>query len=1012
MQKHFEITRSRLQHFADLIRARLYTKHLPADLEIFTASGRITFAEALRGDYRPARVGEQFGPLWSTHWFKVVLEIPQAWQGEEVHLLWDSTSEACVWEDGQPRQGLTGCRTIPWADLKHPIRADYCLTKSASGSERRTLHIEMACNGLFGADGIEQPGPSEVTMGLLRQAEIATFDRAAWRLLWDFTTITEMALHLPPDSPRAGQALYAANRIVNICDLNKRETWPAAIAIAENFLAARNGDGQHNLSAVGHAHIDTAWLWPLAETKRKCYRTFSTALRYMEDYPEYQFVCSQAQQFAWMKELQPALYQKIKQRVQEGRFIPVGGTWIEPDCNIPSGESLVRQFLIGQRFFQKEYGATCTEFWNPDVFGYCAQLPQIMRGAGIKYFLTQKLSWNQFNKPASHTFLWEGIDGSRVLTHFPPADTYNGTCTVKELLFNVKNFKDHERANESYYLFGYGDGGGGPTTEMLERLQRVHDVDGVPRVVQRSPRDFFARCEADIKDPLVWVGELYFELHRGTYTTQARNKLHNRRCESLLHDIEALAAIAHCLSGFAYPAEELDRLWKLVLLNQFHDIIPGSSIAEVYQDSEEQYAEVLASGMKLRAQARQALCPERNGKNLAAFNTLGFPRTEVVAFDGRLATVHVPALGYAVAAPGQPAFPPVQAVESADAFILENQFVRATFRRDGGLVSLFDKQARREAIEPGGTANNFVLFDDEPNKWDAWDVEVFHLEKRHAIPPAKSVRLVECDPLRATIEVEQDLSAASKLRQRISLTAVSARLDFETEVDWNEHHKFLKVEFPLNLRTEQATYEIQFGHLQRPTHFNTSWDVARFEVCAQRWADLAEPGFGVALLNDCKYGHAAQGNILRLSLLRAPKYPDPNADIGHHTFRYALLPHAGDFRSAGVIEEAARFNAPLHISATDTPPATASFFRTDTSAVVIDTVKKAEDSEALIVRLYEAHGSRGTVRLTSSLPIATATCCNLLEEGDTPLSWADGGVNIEFTPFQILTVKLLAAGSS
>jgi alpha-mannosidase len=1000
MLKHLDITRRRLRTFLTegALPGKLYPRREPVKLSVYSAPGRITFQEAVRRRYRPAAVRQQFGPFWSTHWFKVEIAVPGSWRGAEVHLLWDSCSEACVWRDGVPVQGLTGTGNPAWVGTAFPIRHQYILTKRAHGRERLTLYIEIACNHLFGAESYRE------IVGKLRQAEIATFDRDAWALLWDFTTVAEMAESLPLETPRGAQALFTANQMINFCDLDDRATWPRTRRVAREFLAARNGDGQHNVSAIGHAHIDTAWLWPLAETKRKCYRTFSTAVLLMDSYPEYKFVCSQAQQYEWMKLEQPALYATIKRRVREGRFIPAGGTWIEPDCNIPSGESLVRQFLVGQRFFQKEFGITCREFWNPDVFGYNGQLPQIMRGAGIRYFLTQKLSWNQINKPHSHTFWWEGIDGSRVLTHFPPADTYNANGTVKELLFHVRNYKDLERSNESYYLFGFGDGGGGPTMEMLERLRRVRDVDGMPRVEIRSPREFFARLEADAKPLTTQVGELYFEMHRGTYTTHARNKRHNRRCEELLHDVEFLAAMAATVGrGYRYPSRELEHLWKLVLLNQFHDIIPGSSITEVYKDSAQQYADVHTRGEKLREQAATSLGFGR-GKRIVAINTLGAPRTEVVDVAGRPAVVSAPAMGYAVQQPITATEQPVTVTESPGGFTLENQHLRAQLRRDGRLVSLFDKRTQREIIER--RANQFVLFEDEPMQFDAWDVDVYHLEKRREVPGAKKARVTERHPLRVTVEFQFDISRTSKLTQTVSLDALAPRLDFACEADWRERHKFLKVEFPTTIRAEHATYEIQFGHLQRPTHFNNSFDIARFEVSAHRWADLSEPGCGLALLNDCKYGHATHGNLMRLSLLRSPKSPDPEADMGRHQFRYALMPHAGDFRAAGVIEAARCFNSPLMIRKTDAPRAERSFFSVDQASVVIDTVKMAEDSNDLIVRLYEAHGGRCRVRLSSVLPVQSATRCNLLEQDEQRLRWKRGGVEFSVTPFQIVTLKL------
>ena len=1001
MQKHIEITRKRVQNFASRLHKRFYSASAPVQLHTFHASGRISYEEAMTGEFEPVQVGYKFAPLWSTHWVRVNLTIPKEWRGQEVHLLWDSASEACVWQAGVPLQGLTGSFNGWQAD---PIHTKYCITQNAQGGESATFFIEVACNGLFGLD----KAAHNPRIGELGQAEIAVFDRDAWALYWDLKVVADMALHLPANTPRGGQALYAANEMVNTILLDDRTTWPAAHAISARFLSARNGDGQHNLSAIGHAHIDTAWLWPIAETKRKSARSFATATRYMDDYPEYKFACSQAQQFAWMKEHYPPLYTRMAEKIRAGQFIPVGGTWVEPDCNIPSGESLVRQFLYGQRFFEAEFGMRCQEFWNPDVFGYSGALPQIMKLAGIRYFLTQKLSWNQLNKPDSHTFLWEGIDGSQILTHFPPADTYNSKANVKEVLYNLSNFKDHERANESYLLFGYGDGGGGPTPAMLEQIGRMNDVDGLPRTEIRTPAEFFARCEADIKDPLVVSGELYFELHRGTYTSQARTKKFNRQSELLLRDVEILSALAWILYGTEYPAAILENLWKLVLTNQFHDIIPGSSISEVYADSAQDYALVLEQASALRNAAQHVLTPQSPSSSVdkvCTFNTLSFPRTEVVDMDDRLSVISAPALGYAVQSPTSVA-QTVSVTQTERDFVLENAHLKAVFNRQGGLTSLIHKATERECIEPDQAGNTFVLYEDLPNAWEAWDVDIFHLEKTLSKNGAVSCHIGQTDPLRASLIFEYQLSSESWLRQEVSLDVLSERLDFSCEVDWHEQQKFLKVEFPLNIRAPHATYEIQFGHVQRPTHFNTSYDLARFEVPAQKWADLSEPDFGVALLNNCKYGYAAHRNVLRLSLLRSPRYPDPQADQGKHQFRFALYPHTGNPQSAGVTEQAYRFNVPLITVPAGGPDIEESFFSIDPPGMILDTIKKAEDSDALIVRLYESRGIRGKLHLTSALPVQSAMLVNLLEDEIAPLDWQNGTLELDFSPFEIITAQL------
>ncbi len=1007
MLKHLDLTKERLQAFgaADKLRGRLYSARSPVKLAVYAAPGRISHQEAMSGKYEPLEVGAKLGPLWATHWVRVEIEIPEVWNGREVHLLWDSTSEACVWQDGVPRQGLTGSQGAHAHGNEPPIRPEYILSRSATGGQELTLYIEVACNHLFGIMG--SASTADLT-GLVRRAEIATFEREAWDLLCDYKVISEMAQHLPAGNPRAGQALYAANQIINVCDLADRKTWSQARRIAQEFLSSTNGANQHNLSAVGHAHIDSAWLWPRAETKRKCYRTFATVCRYADDYPEYKFAWPQAAQYEWMKEEQPELWKELCAKVEAGQIVPTGGSWVEPDCNIPNGESLVRQFLYGQSLFEREFGKRCRVFWNPDVFGYSGQLPQIMRSCGIDYFLTQKLSWNQFNKLPSHTFLWEGIDGSQVLTHFPPADTYNAVATVEQVVHNVTNFKDLERANESYMLFGYGDGGGGPTPEMLERIRRMNDLEGLPRVQIRDPESFFERCAADIKNPLVWVGELYFELHRGTYTTHALNKRYNRLCENLLHDAELFSAFNAITNGAEYPREGLDEAWKLVLFNQFHDILPGSSITEVYRDSTEDYQHVENRSRQMLRESLGALAPEgEDAGRVAVFNSLGMARREVVTIGDAPAVVQAPSIGYAIQQPHRNVERPVSLRETADGFVLENANLRATIRRDGGLTSLILLPEGREAIEPGRTANQLVFYNDQPNRWEAWDVDVFHLEQRQEMPTAASCRIVEQNDLRIAVEFDYALSEQSHLKQIVRLDALSRWIEFDCSVCWYESRRFLKVEFPINVRSDMATYEVQFGHLRRPTHFNQSWDMARFEVCAQRWADLGEPDFGVALLNDCKYGYATHGNVMRLSLLRSPKSPDPEADMGdHHRFRYALMPHAGSIQSAGVVAAGQRFNMPLSIHPTAAEPASISWLQVDQPAMVIDTVKRSEDGKDLIVRLYEAHGTRGICRMTSALALAGASLCNALEEELAEVAVTGNRLDLHFAPFKVMTLRL------
>jgi alpha-mannosidase len=1022
MQKHRALTLARLGRFQEQWQKDWYAQRADVTLSAYHAPDRIPYDQAMQGDYSPIAIGHQFAPLWSTHWVRVEISIPEDWAGKEVHLRWDSSSEAGIWRDGVPLQGLSGT-----GDYWHaPYHDSFILTQSAQGGETLTLYVEVAVNNPFGMGS----DPIEAGMGKLRQAEIAVFQRVVWDAFWDFAIIADMAKHLPDDSPRAGQALATANAMTNAHRPDDLFSLAKMREIAHGFLVHHNGSSQHRVHAVGHAHIDTAWLWPLAETRRKCVRSFSTVMRLMERYPDYTFVCSQAQQLAWIRDDHPELYDQIKARVEEGRFIPVGGAWVEPDCNIPSGESLVRQFVYGQAFYEREFGQRHRVFWLPDTFGYASALPQILQGVGIPYFLTQKLSWNQFNKLPANTFHWEGLDGSRVLAHFPPVDTYNGLGNVEEVMAGTHRFRDHDRTNVSMYVYGFGDGGGGPSDKMLEQLGRMADVDGLPHVSFSSPDAFFDATAQDGDKLVTWRGELYFELHRGTYTSQAFVKQGNRRSEFLLRDVEMLASWAQVTQGYAYPQAELERLWKIVLLNQFHDILPGSSIGEVYEDARVHYADVLEHGERERQSALKALMAQSNEQNetstddsITVVNTLSHERREVIAVpfavegaqksaDGEaLVLVGAPSLGYRQQMPAKQA-EGLRITPTDEAFVLENNQLRAVITNDGLVQSLFDKRLQQEALAEAG--NRFVLYDDRPIDWDAWDVEVYHREKPLASPKAHHAEIVENGALRVAIRFDYRLAEHSTMTQTIALTATGDMLTFDTHVDWHADHQLLKVEFPLNVHAMNATYETQFGIVERPTHSNTSWDMAKFEVCGHRWGALLEYGWGVALLNDCKYGYSAHDNVLALSLLRAPSWPHAEADRGEHDFAYALMPNDG--KRETLIQRGLQFNAPLLVQKGQASQPEHSFVQITPAHVVVDTIKRAEHDDSLIMRLYEACGARGEVSLQVNLPVQAVRVVTLLEEApdnenDTLALQHDAGrITFDIRPYQIVTLKLVMGG--
>ncbi|XP_032438996.1 alpha-mannosidase 2C1 [Xiphophorus hellerii] len=996
-------------YFTDCnLRGRLYGESYPLEtISFFLSQTRIPFTEASKQNFAPYKIGDIFGPTWWTCWFKVSLTIPESWRGKEVHLLWESDGEGMVWRNGQPVQGLT----------KEGEKTSYILSDCLKDEEPHSvsLYVEVACNGLFGAGQgsmIAAPDPSR--MFSVQKAELVIFNRDVQKLLTEFEMLVDIVKELGEAEQRGYQALFTANEMVNLCDPFDSSSFSKAHSLAHKFFNQRNGDSQHTVHAMGHCHIDSAWLWPYEETIRKCGRSWVTVVSLMEKNPEFVFTCSQAQQFEWVKSWYPGLFSKIQDYVKKGQFIPVGGTWVEMDGNLPSGESMVRQFLEGQRFFNQEFGIYCKEFWLPDTFGYSAQLPQIMQGCGISNFLTQKLSWNLVNTFPHNTFFWEGLDGSKVLTHFPPGNSYEMKGKIEDLVKTVKNNKDKGRANHSAALFGFGDGGGGPTQLMLDRLGLVRDTDGLPKVQMSSPSKLFSQLQADSGLLCTWTGELFLELHNGTYTTQAQIKRENRQCETLLHDVEVASSLALCRSEmFLYPAEKLQRLWRLLLLNQFHDVIPGSCIGMVVEDALNYYKDIRNDGGVLLREALEALEPK--GSSPGVFNSLPWERCEVVQItDGpdssKLALVTAPSVGVAPVKETQPATP-VSVTPQADGRVLmENGILQAVISKDGTLASLCLISANRETISDGSSGNQFVIFDDVPLYWDAWDVMDYHLQTRKpVVEVVQPVQVAFPGGVRGSVSFTLRISDKSTITQEIIMDAMCPYIKFNTKVQWAESHKFLKVEFPVRVRSPNATYEIQFGHLQRPTHWNTSWDWARFEVWGHKWADLSEHNFGVALLNDSKYGYSIHKNTMTLSLLRAPKAPDATADMGNHQFTYAIMPHSGSFQDASVVQCAYSLNYPLRPIQCRPDSAPWSAFSLSPSAVVLETIKQVEDGNGnLAVRLYESNGSSVTATLRSDLPVKEAWHCDLLERRDPtqPAHITSEGISLNFKPFQIVTLLL------
>ncbi|GAA2793005.1 alpha-mannosidase [Saccharopolyspora taberi] len=978
------------------LRPAQYTRTAPCEVAVWHVPGEpVPVAEALAADYAPAAVGEAWGPPWGTSWFRVTAEVPAEWAGLPVEVLLDLgfdddragfQCEGLVHTpDGTPVKGL------------NPRNAFIPAGPDAAG-QRRTWYVEAAANPLIlGPDGFrptrlgDRETAGSTPLYRLERAEVAVLDETVWNLVQDTEVLDQLMRELPTDSPRRHEILRALERMLDRLDLHDVPgTAAGARAELADALARPAHASAHVVSAVGHAHIDSAWLWPLRETVRKVARTVANVTALMDDHPDFRFAMSQAQQLAWIKQHQPALFERVRHHVATGQFVPVGGMWVESDTNMPGAEAMARQFVHGKRFYLDEFGLDTPEVWLPDSFGYSAALPQLVTASGSRWFLTQKISWSQTNTFPHHTFWWEGIDGTRVFTHFPPVDTYNSEISGAELAHASRNFAEHGFATRSLVPFGHGDGGGGPTREMLARAYRTADLEGSPKVRLESPSAFFEAAHADHRGPAVWSGELYLEFHRGTYTSQARTKQGNRRSEHLLREAELWCATAAVATGRDYPYDTLDRVWKTVLLHQFHDILPGSSIAWVHREAEQTYRQVAAELAEVIDDAQRALAGPDSGVPVT-FNAA--PHTR----DG------VPAMGAGTAAE-----PPATTVarQADGTTVLDNGLVQATVDTRGLLTSVRDHAAEREAL--AGPGNLLQLHADHPNAWDAWDIDDFY---RHNVRDLTTADAVDID---GDAVVVRRSTGESTIVQRITLGPGARRVDIDTEIDWHESEKLLKAAFPLDVHADRSASEIQFGHVHRPTHTNTSWDAAKFEICAHRWIHVGETGYGHALTNDSTYGHdvtrdtrpdGGTTTTVRLSLLRAPRFPDPDTDHGVHRLRYSLVVGAG---IGDAVREGYRINLPERTvrGSREVQPLIA----VDDEAVVVESVKLADDrSGDVVVRLYESRGGRARARVSASFAVAAVTRTDLLER---PVEQPEGGtdvVDLRLRPFEIVTLRFRRA---
>lgn len=990
-------------------------------------------AEAAAGDWKTfdSRTMHWYGPD-RHYWFKTEFTVQEEFDGRPLWLIFHTQIEE--WDDGKNPQFLLFIdgEIVQGLDMNH---REVLVTNRAQAG--RTYHMNLQ----------SYTGTLHSEFRLIGEA--AEIDPQIQGLYYDLQVPVWAFERMDKDDKTRLDIEAVLNSTINLLDFRKVPSpgFSDSVNQAREYIKHKlyeNMAGFNEVIAtcIGHTHIDVAWWWTVEQTREKVARSFATVLKLMEEYPDYRFMSSQPQLYVFLKERYPELYEKVRLRIREGRWEPEGGMWLEADCNLTSGESLVRQFMHGKKFFKEEFGVDNRILWLPDVFGYSGALPQIMKKCGIDYFMTTKLSWNQFNKVPYDTLLWRGIDGSEVFTHFistlgvgQPANhfftTYNGMLHPDAIMGGWTRYQNKEINNDILVAFGYGDGGGGPTRQMLETSTRMDKgVKGIPKVRQEFSRKYFEELEARVKDSSRlprWEGEFYFEYHRGTYTSMARNKRSNRKSELMLMDLELLSVMAGS-AGIDYPAKELDGLWKTVLLNQFHDILPGSSIKEVYEQTAKEYARLAETAGKLIKERLSALAGK--GAAVVLFNTLGFDRDDVVLLgnmeaesltdeSGTVYPVQQTADGAVAYVKGLPSkgyksFTPCRdeqgRSEDGTPFRItgngiETPFYDVRFTEDGNISSLFDKENSRQVLKDGKCGNQLRVYEDKPIYYDNWDIDIFYTEKYWDVNDIAAMEWIENGPVRATLEIKRNFSS-SVVSQKIHFYACSRRIDFVTYVDWHENQHLLKVRFPLEIHSDEATFDIQFGNVTRKTHRNTSWDQARFESCGQKWADISEGGYGVSLLNDCKYGHSVHEGNLSLTLIKSGIEPNPHTDQEEHYFTYSLYPHAGNWREGNTAQEAAKLNQPVYAVAGADDKLNFSLLSADAGHVMVETVKCAESGSSMIIRAYDYQNKRGPVSIKLNGKISRVTECDLLENELCNAEHTENSFDFYIKPYEIKTFKV------
>lgn len=978
------------------IESSIFTPLAELEATAWITKEPVSFKERFLGEKKIIKVGHSWGTIWECAWFNFKGVVPKEGNGKNIVLLIDISGEACVVDEvGNPIQGLTTVSSEFEKTLGRPGKRVLRLFESASGGEKIDIWADCGCNDLFG---------KYQDSGILKEAYIAACNPTMEQLYYDFEVLYEMLDYVPDEKASYHSILFTLYEASKLLINYSEEEAEQARDILLKELKKVCGDTSLSISAIGHAHIDLAWLWPIRETIRKGARTFSTALKNMDRFEDYVFGASQPQLYEWVKEYYPALYDKVKKRVEEGRWEAQGAMWVEADTNISGGEALVRQVLYGKRFFRSEFNKDMKVLWLPDVFGYSAALPQILIKSGVDYFMTIKLSWNKINRHPHHTFWWKGLDGTKVLSHMPPEGTYNSSAAPRAILAAEKNFLDKGISDRCLMLFGIGDGGGGPGEEHLERLKREKSLNGLIPVVQEPSLDFFKKIEKDGDKYETWSGELYLECHQGTYTSEARNKRFNRKMEIALRELEIAYSQAIVYTDILYPQSEVEEIWKEVLLYQFHDILPGSSIERVYKESLERY-EVLYNKVKELTQKAylaitESKISEIGEKAPVVCNTLSWDRESWISYNNNWYRVIVKAFSFENLKNSQCSIEGLYFTNS----LIENDLYKISFNELGDIESIWDKEFNREVIESGKGANVLCVYNDNGDAWDfPMDYDQFPCEK---LKLTDTNTIIEGPKI---IRKNKYVYKDSILNQNIVLTRGSRRIDFITDVDWKEEGKMLRTSFPVNVISREATCDIQFGNIKRTTHRNTSWDMAKYEVCAHKWVDISQADYGVALLNDCKYGHKVIDNVIDLNLIRCTNYPDISGDKAYHEFTYALYPHEGDYIKGKVVRAGYELNMPIEVvlgESFNEKFENKPFISVSEDNIIVEAVKKAEDSEDLIIRLYECHGISSTVKISFGFEIEGIELVNLMEEILDSSFFDKNKHLLSFKPFEIHTLKV------